>query len=87
MICIGLDAVGIKANKKSKACQERKFHLLFGSSPKVAVEIWNNIAAATEKETRLEPSKVTRKGVVAYLKGLHFLWAYPKNAKILATMF
>ena len=83
---LGLQVVGIP-NRGRSTTRESKFCSMFGSSSKDLSDIWNNLGASTDSNNMLEPRKQGENGIVAYLKAVHFLWAYPKNAVILGTMF
>ena len=81
MLLIGLNAVGLNAVRKLDSANEKKFRALYGSSPLDLAGIWNDLSNRLGKEEQDD------KGMKAYLKAVHFLWAYPKNAQVLGSMF
>ena len=62
------------------------FKKVYGSSPVVVSVLWNDIVTSP---TTIFPCNrdISEKGFKKLLIALHFLWAYPKNAEILALAF
>lgn len=56
----------------------------FGPSPSVIAAVWSDILT-TSIDLGLLPDDKSEKGFKKLLTAIHFLWAYPKNAGILAS--
>ena len=70
---------------RSHNYEEKHTHVFkkhYGSHPAVLARIWYDLC-----EWILEESDQTEKGLRNFLIACHFLWAYPKNAQILADSF
>jgi hypothetical protein len=61
--------------------QEEEFHKHFGSSSSVIATIWSDLLVFSD----LEEKEKGKKGFKQYMVAMHFLWARPKNASILAS--
>jgi hypothetical protein len=61
--------------------QEEEFHKHFGSSSSVVATIWSDVLEFSD----LEEKEKGGKGFKQYMVAMHFLWARPKNASILAS--
>jgi hypothetical protein len=59
------------------------FKSFFGPSPTTVAFIWQDIVEV-EFDLGLDDLDLTEPGFKGFLRALHFLWAYPKNATILA---
>ena len=62
---------------------EGSWHAFFGPNPSVVASVWADIIL-TDIDLGLKQNDKTERGFRRLLIALHFLWAYPKNAKILA---
>lgn len=60
------------------------FKSFFGPSPTTVSFVWNDIVTITDIDFGITESEKDAKGFKKFLRALHFLWAYPKNADILA---
>ncbi|CAJ1935487.1 unnamed protein product, partial [Cylindrotheca closterium] len=63
----------------------RIFKAFFGPTPSTICFVWQDILQSKNEELGLHPSDKSEKGFKRLLIALHFLWAYPKNAIILAN--
>ena len=61
-----------------------KFKEHFGPSPSVIAVVWSDILAS-DLDLGLDQNDRSECGFKKLLTALHFLWAYPKNASILAS--
>jgi hypothetical protein len=61
--------------------QQEEFHKHFGSSSSVIATIWSELLLFSD----LEEKEKAKKGFKQYMVAMHFLWAGPKNASILAS--
>ena len=60
------------------------FKKIYGSSPTVIANIWYDL----QSKVNVVPTKLKSEiGFKKMLTAIHFVWAYPKNTKILATSF
>ena len=57
----------------------------FGSNPTQIATMWYDLI--TTRDSGLLAADRTEKGFKKFLVATHFLWAYPKNAAILASSF
>ena len=62
-----------------------KFKKVYGSSPTVVAFTWSDLMTA-EEETFQDVDR-SEKGFKRFLIAIHFVWAYPKNADLLALAF
>jgi len=62
------------------------FKKLYGSSPTIVAFIWSDIITSPD-EGAFANKNISDKGFKQFLIAIHFLWAYPKNAEILALAF
>jgi hypothetical protein len=58
-----------------------EFKQHYGSSPTIIAILWQDI----QEHTDISATDKTEKGFRSLLTSIHFLWAYPKNAAILAS--
>lgn len=63
----------------------RLFKAHFGESPSTIAFVWESIVKSNPTELGLVQSDKSETGFWRLLIAIHFLWAYPKNAMILAT--
>jgi hypothetical protein len=77
---------GLRFNGKWTSRRTDDFKAHYGSSPIILVNQWYDLtmSAIPDLETEAENSE---KGLRSFLISHHFMWAYPKNAKILASSF
>ena len=76
--------------KWTDARKQKEFHALYGSNPLDVAQCWNNLLEKGDE--LLEPCDVMSKrekksGLRNFLMAMHFLWAYPRNAKELGGKF
>lgn len=60
------------------------FKSFFGPSPTTISFVWNDIISMPEEVLGITAKDKTIDGFKKFMRSLHFLWAYPKNAVILA---
>ena len=74
--------------QKNYTKKVKVFRSVYDSSPAVLASIWSDLNMYNEELqlhlTSIQKSKV---GFRQLLVAMHFLWAYPKNAVILAAAF
>lgn len=79
---VGLDRI---KNKKMTVNNIKLFKAHYGPSPFAIAFVWNDIATNTDIDFGISENEKDLKGFQRFLIALHFIWAYPKNAVILAT--
>ena len=64
------------------------FHKHYGSSTLVVASLWFDLAhASVNGECLLLEKEMTTSGLRQFLMAIYFLWVYPKNAELLASVF
>ncbi len=71
-----------RAKRWSLDRQEEEFHKHFGSSSSVIATIWSDLLVFSD----LEEKEKGKKGCKQHMVAMHFLWAWPKKASILASV-
>jgi hypothetical protein len=82
---MGLRCLRIQSDGRSRAASEEDFHAHFGSSPLDLADMWYDLTTTTIPESQLTKKEKTERGLRMFLMAHHFLWTYPKNARILAS--
>lgn len=81
-VIAGLPSIGVD---DFNAKNIRLFKKFFGPSPTTIAIVWEDIVdEELEADIGVSKADKTEKGFKQFLRALHFLWAYPKNAVILA---
>ena len=80
----GLAYLRIRSEGRSVAAQNADFHDHYGSSPLDLAEMWFDLNATDIPGAKLTGNEKSEKGLKQFFVTHHFLWAYPKNSKILA---
>lgn len=71
--------------KKKKAHQNiERFHKNFGSDPLVISDIWADLISQKIITTKKDRSDW---GLIRFFVAIHFMWAYPRSADLLAQAF
>ena len=85
----GLSYLGVKDNRWSEATRELCFHEHYGSSPLDIADLWFDLASGDclPEKLRLEKKEKCEKGFKYYMIAHFFLWAYPKNARMISSRF
>ena len=63
------------------------FRKYYGSNPTTIAYVWHDIMTDEDICQGLSDAERFEKGFKQFLIAIHFLWAYPKNADMLATRF
>jgi hypothetical protein len=85
----GLNILGAKSSKWSESTKILVFHQHYGSSPLDLADIWYDLVVGdyVPDELKLSDKEKNEKGLKRYMMTHFWLWAYPKNASMLATRF
>ena len=84
----GLRFFGIRTHEGKKKYYEELFRKHYGSSSLDLADVWFDMQHATINNERLLSKKETsERGLKMFFMAIHFLWAYPKNAELLASTF
>ena len=78
--------IASKRKKKSKN-PNRIFHSIYGSLPLVLSDQFEDLQTSQHSKVRLDKADNSRRGLQFFLMAHHWLWAKPKNALVMATMF
>jgi len=81
----GLEYIGFVSGMKSEHRKEKSFRSFYGSSSLDVASLWHDLSN-TEIPGAVLMGK-EKSGLKYFLMAIHFLWAYPKNAEILACQF
>ena len=73
--------------KMSPAKQEKVFRSHYGSSPLVVAHVWYDLTTTDIASSKLNDSEKTEEGLKRFFVAMYFLFTYPKNAHIIATVF
>ena len=87
---MGLVYVGIGQEQQAKMSVQDNvddFKAHFGSTPLVIADIWHDLCHTTIEEAQLEEREKSEKGFKRYMIGHFFLWAHPKNIKLMKSRF
>lgn len=87
--------IGLKFMRKSFLDERRygkerninAFKKHYGSSPYKIAEMWCDMHFTRIENVRLTDKEGSEKGFKMHMMAHHFLWAYPKNAALLASRF
>jgi len=71
----------MEQNRQRKGNPEWQFKRLFGSSPTVIADVWCQVLPTLDEKDK------SPQGFRKFMIAQHFLWAYPKNATVLAELF
>jgi hypothetical protein len=79
----------MRSTRWSNARKEVEFHKHYGSGPLVLADQWNDLRVDNHLPAylRLNKKEKTEKGLKRFFVAHFFLWAYPKNASMLASRF
>ena len=78
-----MDVSDEEMDSRSKESNEAEFKAHFGPAPRTATQIWNDTCTTNAEEAKLTKKEKSEKGLGEFLAALHFLWANPKNCKVL----
>ncbi len=84
---MGLSYMGVNTYNKSKAFKLDEFHSHYGSDALDLAEIWYDLSNTSIDEALIPTREQNMVGFRMFMAANHFLWAYPKNAKMLASRF
>jgi hypothetical protein len=89
ILLYGLKFLGMRSTRWSNTRKEVEFHKHYGSGPLVLADQWNDLRVDDHLPTYLLLNKKekTEKGLKRFFVAHFFLWAYPKNASMLASRF
>jgi hypothetical protein len=79
----GLDIMNVRLGRKSEEEKALEFHKHYGSSPLDVAEIWFDLCS----HGNLTMKEKNMRGFKRLLLALFWLWAYPKNASLVASRF
>jgi hypothetical protein len=82
-----LKVLQIDTNRKSRKWQTEQFHAHFGSDPLDLANMWYDLCSTDIEDAKLTAKEKGEKGLRMFLVAHHWLWTYPKNAKILSSRF
>ena len=91
----GLDYCGFpytegQQSRLSAETNAINFHSHYGSSALVVADLWYDITTTDEipgAPQLEEKDKKSEKGFRMYMAAHHFLWTYPRNSRLIASMF
>lgn len=85
----GLSYLGIDVSnsRKSRSTLEEDFISFYGATSITLANQWHDLKTTRIKEAKVTGNAASAKGFRMFLAAHHFLWAYPKNAKIIANQF
>jgi hypothetical protein len=68
-----------------KKVTEFKAH--YGSSPLVVANLWSDLCNTTIEGSLLKEEEKLEKGFKKFMMAMYFLWAYPKNMRLMTSRF
>jgi hypothetical protein len=86
----GLQYCGIELGQQKTMTLDKKvseFKAHYGSSPFVVANIWSDLCSTTIEGSHLKEEEKLEKGFKKFMLGMFFLWAYPKNMKLMTSRF
>jgi hypothetical protein len=85
----GLDNLHLKSDLWSNDRKILEFHAHYGSAPLDLADQWYDLMQDQNMpgDLKLTKKEKSEKGLKRYFAAHFFLWAYPKNAKMLASRF
>ena len=86
----GISLLGYSAQaieKMSMKTKESFFRGHYGSCQLVVAEVWYDLITTTIPQARLGEKENTEEGLKQFLVAMYFLFAYPKNARMTASLF
>jgi hypothetical protein len=78
---------GLRYNGKWTPRRTDEFKAHYGSSPIVLANQWYDLMTSAIPDLAKTEVDNSEKGLRSFFTAHHFMWAYPKNAKILASSF
>ena len=91
VLSIGLDIAKIytipEQQRMSESYLNETFHGHYGNTPLDVASVWYDLTVTDISDAALTGKEKTYKGFCHYLKAVFFCWAYPKNARMLASRF
>jgi hypothetical protein len=67
--------------------ETNRFKMHYGSMPEVLANIWYDLTTNEIEGLNMTCKDKSEKGFFMFLVAIHFLWVYPKNAKMLGSQF
>jgi hypothetical protein len=83
----GLAFLQISVKRKSIEWQISEFHAHYGSDALELASMWYDLTTTNIPEAKLTVKEKSDKGLQMFLLAHHWLWTYPRNAKIVASRF
>ena len=86
----GISLLGYSAQAiemMSMKTKESIFRGHYGSCQLVVAEVWYDLTTTTIPQARLGEKENTEKGLKQFVVAMYFLFAYPKNARMTASLF
>ena len=86
---LGLMLLGFELERMSEESGTLQFHMHYGSSPLDLADMWYDLTVGDHipAELQLSIKEKSEKGFKRFLMTHFWLWAYPKNASMLASRF
>lgn len=82
-----LEFRGVPLNRISPESAEQELKEHYGVGSELATKIWKELCKIGRSDLKLTKKEKSMKGYFHYSMTLHFLWAYPKNAKVFGRSF
>ena len=83
----GLLYCRVFSSKRSTAAKTKEFRKHYGASPLDLCDMWYDLTVTDITAAKLNTKDNSDKGFKMFLIAHHFLWVYPKNAKVLGSRF
>ena len=77
----------IPLNRISPESAEQELKEHYGVGSVLAVKLWKELCKIGRSDMKLTKEEKTMKGFFRFSMALHFMWTYPKNAKVFGRSF
>jgi hypothetical protein len=84
---MALKILRTETHRNSQKWQTEMFHAHFGSDQLDLANMWYDLSTTSIEDAELAPKEKSKAGSKMFLVPHHWLWTYPKNAKILGSRF